>query len=79
MNDFVYVLEVEFPTLLSMESRRMVFSNRDEAETFRIKGKRKGYFVKHLLAYPIYTADKANRLIADEKQRFHNLSQVGAL
>jgi hypothetical protein len=79
MNDFVYVLEVEFPTLLSMESKRMVFSSRDEAETFRIKGKRKGYFVKHLLAYPIYTADKANRLIADEKHRFHNLSQVGAL
>lgn len=70
MNDFVYVLQVDFNTDLMAQTARMTFTDRTEAEKFRADGERLGYKVIHLNAYPVYTAEKAWRVIKEEKA-FH--------
>ena len=71
MTDFVYILEVDYLTALSSKRCRLMFSDRDEAEEFRKSGEYRGYKVVHLNAYPAYTAEKAWRMIKEEKA-FHN-------
>lgn len=70
MNDFVYILQVDFKTDLMDQTARMTFTDRAEAERFREEGERLGYKVIHLNAYPVYTAEKAWRVIKEEKA-FH--------
>jgi hypothetical protein len=70
MTDFVYILQVDFDTPLMAQTARMTFTDRSEAEKFREDGERLGYKVIHLNAYPAYTAEKAMRVIKEEKE-FH--------
>lgn len=74
MNDFVYILQVDFRTELMDQTARMTFTDRNEAERFREEGERLGYKVIHLNAYPAYTAEKAWRVIQEEKNFHHNIA-----
>mgnify|MGYP003339735948 FL=1 len=72
MTDFVYILHVDFETALTTMTKRISFLDRNEAEKFRLEGDKRGYKVVHLSAKTAYTAEKAWRMIEDEKE-YHRI------
>jgi hypothetical protein len=70
MTDFVYILHVDFDAGPVTHTKRLSFTDRSEAEKFRLEGEKRGYKVVHLNAKTAYTAEKAWRLIEDEKEHY---------
>ena len=70
MTDFVYILHVDYDAAYTTHTKLISFTDRNEAERFRAEGNKRGYKVVHLSAKTAYTAEKAWRMIEEEKKYY---------
>ena len=78
MSALIYTLNVHYDTIHGIEHKKLIFTSRDEAETFRRRGPKRGYYVTSLEAKMVHDADTGCRFIQEEKDRINKISQVFA-